>query len=566
MVLYFLHKEAMLNELFLEFAAVIVTAGVVSIVAYKLRQPLIIAYIITGVLAGPSVLGFTKSMELFEALSSVGIAFLLFIVGLNLNWRNVKDVGPVALVGGILQVALTTALGYTVACYALNFDQVTSLFLAIAFSFSSTIVIVKLLTDKEDIERLHGRITVGILLVQDLIAMLVLLLLAAYADGGTLANVLTLSLVKGIAVVTILAVLARYLVPHLFRYAAKSPELLFLVALAWCFAVASTLQLLGFSLEIGALLAGVSLAGTGFQHEIEAKIRSLRDFFLVLFFIVLGTHLAGGEIAHLILPIIIFSALILIVNPIIILIIMRFMGYHPRTGFLTGTTLAQVSEFAFILLASGIGLGLLDEELLSLATVVALITIACSSYMIAYNEQMFDWLSRFVPGLYQKPEHDHGAESAPVVVMLGYDKMGQKILPMVQELTDNFTVVDFNPAVIEDLQHVGIHAVYGDAGNEDLLKLVQADRAKMVISAIPDMAVNEDILEFLRHRSTKGTVILTVKNSEDAARCYELGATFVIVPSILGGEHFAQLLKKKKTAKMQWGSLGKQEQRHLREV
>ena len=562
MVIYFSQMGDMLNELFLEFAAVIVTAGIVSIAAYKLRQPLIIAYILTGVLAGPSVLGFARSMELFQALSSVGIAFLLFIVGLNLNWRNVKDVGPVAFIGGLAQVALATTIGYFVS-QALGFDEITSLFLAVAFSFSSTIIIVKLLTDKEDIERLHGRIAVGILLVQDLIAMLILLLLAAYADGGSIANVLTISLVKGIVVIVALLLLARYLVPHLFRYAAKSPELLFLVALSWCFAIASTLQLLGFSLEIGALLAGISLAGTGFQHEIEAKIRSLRDFFIVLFFIVLGTHLAGGDVAHLGAPIVIYSALILIANPIIILVIMRAMGYHPRTGFLTGTTLAQVSEFAFILLAAGIGLGLLDEEVLSLATMVALITIAVSSYLIAYNERMYEFASRFIPALRQKAEHDHGEEAAPVVVMLGYDRMGQKILPMVQELTDNFTIVDVNPAVIEELQHVGIHAVYGDAGNEDLLRLVQADKAKMVISAIPDMAVNEDILDFLRHHHAKGTAILTVKNSEDAARCYELGATYVIVPTVLGGEHFAQLLKKKKTAKLQWGNLGKKERQTL---
>jgi Kef-type K+ transport system membrane component KefB len=553
----------MLNELFLEFAAVIVMAGVVSIVTHKLRQPLILAYILTGVLAGPSVLGFTHSFEIFEALSSIGIAFLLFIVGLNLNWRNVKDVGGVALAAGLGQVTVTAAAGFGIA-QLLHFDLRTSVFLGVAFAFSSTIIIVKLLTDKEDIDRLHGRIAIGILLVQDLVAMILLLLLAAYADGGSLATVLTVSLAKGAAVIAALWLLAKFIIPYLFRYAASSQELLFLVALSWCFAVASALQLLGFSLEIGALLAGISLAGTGFQHEIEAKIRSLRDFFLVLFFVVLGTNLAGGDLLNLAWPAVAFSLLILIGNPLILIGIMRVLGYHPRTGFLTGTTLAQVSEFSFILVSGGIALGLVDEQMLSLITVVALVTITVSSYVIAHNENFYEYLAGYLPKLKRRPEDEHDNEGpAPEVVLLGFDKMGKKILPEVQSLTDNFLILDFDPAVIEDLEHEGIRAVYGDAGNDDVLKFIRADKAKMVISAIPDMAVNEDIMDFMRAQKAKSTLIVTVKSSEDAARCYALGATFVIVPTMLGGEHFAQLLKKKKTVKLQWGSLGKKERQIL---
>ena len=553
----------MLNELFLEFAAVIVMAGVVSIVAHKFKQPLIIAYILTGVFAGPSVLGFTHSFEIFEALSSVGIAFLLFIVGLNLNWRNVKDVGGVAIAAGFGQVLITAAAGFGLG-YLLGFDVVSSGFLGLGFAFSSTIIIVKLLTDTEDIDRLHGRVAVGILLVQDLIAMMLLLLLATYADGGSITTVLTSSVLKAVVVVIVLWGFAKFIIPHLFRYAATSQELLFLVALSWCFAVASALQLLGFSLEIGALLAGISLAGTGFQHEIEAKIRSLRDFFLVLFFVVLGTNLAAGEILHLALPIAAFSLLILVGNPIVLVTIMRLMRYHPRTGFLVGTTLTQVSEFSFILIGGGVALGVIDEELISLVTVVALITIACSSYMIAGQERVYEFMAGYLPRLKRRAEDEHDDEGpAPEVVLLGFDKMGKKILPEIEALTSNFLVLDFDPRVIEELEHVGVKAVYGDAGNEEVLKFIRADKAKMVISAIPDMAVNEDILDFMTHHKAKGTAIVTVKSSMDAARCYALGATYVIVPTSLGGEHFAQLLKKRKTVKMQWGSLGKKELEHI---
>ncbi len=549
--------EVMLNEVFLEFATVIVSAGVLSIVAHKFRQPLIIGYIITGVFVGSSFLGFAHSFEIFEALSSVGIALLLFIVGLNLNWRNIHDLGWVALLTGLGQVVITALAGFGLA-QLLNFNVTTSLFLGLALAFSSTIIIVKLLSDQDDIDRLHGRISVGILLVQDLIAMMILLWLAAYADGGSLTTMLTVSALKGVAALVGLWLFAKFIIPQLFRYAARSQELLFLVALAWCFAVASGLQLLGFSLEIGALLAGISLAGTGFQHEIEARIRPLRDFFLILFFVVLGTNLATDQVISLAVPIAIFSVFTLIVKPIVTMVIMRLMGYHPRTGFLTGTTLAQVSEFSFILIAGGISLGLIGTDVLSLVTAVALITIACSSYMITINERAYDWLAAFWPSLKLRADDNPDNQGpAPDVVLLGLDNMGKKILPQVAALTDNYLVLDFNPAVIEELEQAGVKAVYGDAGNDEVLKFVRAHTAKLTISAIPDMAVNEAILDFMKQHKARGTVIVSVKAAADAARCYALGATFVIVPTELGGEHFAQLLKKQKTLKSQWGGLGK---------
>lgn len=553
----------MLDQLFLEISIVIITAGIFSLLAHRLRQPLIIAYILTGIVVGPGLLGLAQSMELFETLSSIGIAFLLFIVGLNLNWRNISEVGKPALLLGFGQVIFTAVIGWFLGVW-LGLDEMTAAFIAVGFAFSSTIIVVKMLTDKEDIDRLYGRIAVGMLIVQDLIAIVILLFFAAMRDGGSWSTILTVSLLKVIAVVVVLWLIAKLIIPHLFRYAAKSTELLFVLAISWCFAVASGLQLIGFGIEIGALLAGISLAGTGFQHEIEAKIRILRDFFLLIFFIVLGTHLAAGELSALLVPSLVFGVFILIGNPLIVLILMRLIGYHPRTGFLVGTTVAQISEFSFILIAGGVATGTIDESALPLATVVGLMTIAGSSYLISYNERVFDFLAKIFPFLESQPKEDgESHQSAPQVVLLGYDRMGRKILPKIQELTDNFVVVDYNPSVLEELEHQGIRAVYGDAASEDVLKYVQADKTKMLISAIPAMAVNQDIMDFMHMRHAKGTVILTVKSSADAEQCYKLGATFVIVPSMLGGELFAQLLKKKKTMKMQWGSLGKKELQQL---
>lgn len=544
----------MLNSLFLEISAVMMTAGIFSLLAYKLRQPLIIAYIATGIVVGPGLLNLAHSVDVFETMSSIGIAFLLFIVGLNLNWRNVKDVGRVALIAGFAQVIITSIVGTGIAL-ALNVPLPTAIFLGVAFSFSSTIIIVKLLTDKEDLDRLYGRIAVGMLIVQDLIAMMILLVLSAMQSGQSVQAILSFSLGKGLITVFVLWLMAKLVVPKVFSYAARSQELLFLIALGWCFAVASALQYFGFGIESGALLAGVSLAGTGFQHEIEAKIRSLRDFFLIIFFIVLGTHLTIGSFGSVIVPAMILSAYVLVGNPLIAQVIMRFMGYHSRTAFLAGTTVAQISEFSFIMLAAGIAGGYVLPEAMTLATIVGLITIAGSSYLVAYNERIYEKIARWFPQ--RKHEHDDVKHVGADVILLGYDRMGVEILPAIEAMTSDYRIIDFNPAVVERLLTEGKPILYGDVGNDDVLLMARADVAKLVISTIPDMSVNDGILDFFQHRHSKATVVVTVKSSSDAKRCYDLGATFVIVPSVLSGERFGEFLEKRKGKKTMWNALAK---------
>lgn len=328
------------------------------------------------------------------------------------------------------------------------------------------------------------------------------------------------------------------------------------MALVWCLVIAGSLQLIGFGIEIGALLAGVALAGTGFQHEIESKIRSLRDFFLIIFFIVLGTHLTLDSLGSVLVPGLVLSVYVLVGNPLIAQVIMQVMGHHPRTAFLAGTTLAQISEFSFIILPAAIAAGLVHESAIPIATIVGLVTIAGSSYLVEYNEWIYDRIAHLLPrGSTQDREvidderHD--------VVMFGYDRMGKVVLPRVREMSKRYMIVDFNPTIIEELLYARQPAVYGDAGDDDVLSAVRADRAKLVISTIPDMAVNVNLLDFLKQRKSKASIVVTVKNSDDAERCYELGATFVIVPSILSGQRFGEFLRTRKTKKMAWRSLGK---------
>lgn len=554
----------MIDVLFIEIAGVIVSAGLVALIARALRQPLIIAYIITGLLVGPSLLGLTRSPEVFEALSEVGIALLLFLVGIGLNWRNVKDVGTISVLAGLGQVIFTSVIGYFVAL-GFGFDSVTSIFLGIAFAFSSTIIIVKLLSDKEDLERFYGRISIGVLIVQDLAAMLILLAVGAFRDdtGGGIEAVLTVALLKLIAVIVVLALTSKFIIPALFKYASRSSELLFLIAMAWCFAVASALHYLGFGIEIGALLAGISLAGLEFSRDIEARIRPLRDFFLILFFIFLGTTLSVDAISDALVPGLIFSVFILIGNPLILVFILRAFGYHPRTGMLVGVTMAQISEFSFILLSSAAVAGFVDESILPLTTVVALVTIGVSTYLIKYNEQLYEkveWLFR--PLEVKREKGKKRLEKAPEVIMLGYHRIGETILPTLRKLGDDYLVVDFDPFAISQLERMNIPHLYGDAGNQETLAHIRADKAKIVISTIPDDAISRDIIEFLKKKKrSRATIIVTVKTPDQAAAMYKAGANFVIVPSVLGGEHFAGLLEKKKTRKASWTVAAKKQKK-----
>lgn len=549
--------EFLSHNLFAQLAVVMVTASGLALLAFRIKQPLIIAYILAGLVLGPSVVDLTHDAEVMKTLSEVGIAFLLFLVGINLDWRSIKDVGPVALLAGLGQAFVTSAVGYILAL-ALGFGLVESVFLGVAFAFSSTIVVVKLLADKEDLERLYGRISIGILIVQDLLAMVILLAIAALRDNTGIAQLLTVSLGKGVAVIAVLWLIAHYVLPKAFAYAARSQELLFLSAIGWCFVVASVLQVLGFGIEIGALLAGISLAGTGFNREIESKLTPLRDFFLVIFFIVLGTNLSLGSLQGVWWPAAAFSIFVLVGNPLIVLLLLRTMGYHPRAGFLTGTTVAQISEFSFIVLTGGIAAGLVSADVLPLATVVGLVTIAVSSYLIMYNDSVYNRIDGLFAWMVPKnPKRQARLASPPKAILFGYRDMGHAVYDAMRKVTDDVLVVDFDPHQIEELEEKGIRAMYGDAANDEFLASLRAHKSRLIVSTIPNRQVGEEILSYLGKRKASSTVILTAKHQQDADRLYDSGASFVIVPSVMGGAYFAQLLQKKKTAKRPWKAAAK---------
>ncbi len=340
----------MLNEnIFVEVAAILGLATLVGIVGQKLRQPLIIMFLATGILAGPACLGIIQSYHQIELLAHIGIALLLFIVGLKLDLHLIRTTGPVALATGLGQIIFTSIIGFVIAI-ALNMPFLTAAYVSVALTFSSTIIIVKLLSDKKEIDSLHGQIAIGFLIVQDIAAILALVGLTTFGssvpEGGSAYVSALIIAAKGFGFLGLVGLLMKYVVPPLTRRLAHSSELLTLFAIAWAVSLGAIGELLGFTKEVGAFLAGISLASTEYRDSIGTRLTTLRDFLLLFFFIDLGARLDWSTVGSQMGASVIFSLFVLIGNPLIVLIIMGFMGYRRRTGFLAGLTVAQISEFS----------------------------------------------------------------------------------------------------------------------------------------------------------------------------------------------------------------------------
>ena len=296
-------------------------------------------------------------------------------------------------------------------------------------------------------------------------------------------------------------------------------------------------------------MAGITLASTRYSHEISSKVRSLRDFFIVLFFISLGTKLSIGNLQEIIIPSLILSAIILIGNPLIVMSIIGWLGYKKRTGFMAGLTVAQISEFSLILIVLGASLGHLGSEVLSIITLVGLITIAGSTYLIMYNEKLYALLSGYL-GIFEKKlavreekYRFHDKDAHYDVILFGYNRIGYSLLHTLKRLKRKFLVVDYNPDIIKQLAREGVESIYGDAADSELLDELRIVNSSMVISTIPDLDTNLMIIEKIKNSNSRCISIATAHQVDDAIKLYESGAEYVIMPHFLGGEHASGLLE-----------------------
>ena len=515
-------------------AAILAVAAITGLVANRLRQPLIVAFIGVGILVGPVGTGWASGIGEIELLAHLGITILLFLVGLRLDLHLIRTTGPVALATGLGQIAFTAAIGYGIGL-ALGMDHVTAIYVAVALTFSSTIIIVKLLSDKREIDELHGRIAVGFLIVQDLAVVVVMIALTAFGQETSDHVGLDIAFVigKGIALLAGVALAMRYLIPRLLPLAARSQELLVLFAVAWAVSIAAISAWLGFSTEVGAFLAGMSLASTPFREAIGARLVSLRDFLLLFFFLALGAQLEFTDATRQLSEAAVFSAFVLLGNPLIVLVIMGLMGYPVRVSFKAGLTVAQISEFSLILAALGLSLGHITSGTVSLITVVGLITIGASTYMILYSQPLFEKLRPLLGVFQRRNAHQREAPRNGLeadVLIYGLGRLGSQVVNRLTAAGRSVVAVDFDPDIVNRWNRNGITAFFGSAEDIDFLESLPLAQARWVVSTIPSAEVSLALLHALRHHDYQGRIALTALSARDAQRLRSTDADIVVEP------------------------------------
>jgi len=526
------------GDVFTEIAVLLLMAAVIGAIGVRLRQPLIVAFIAVGILVGPSVLGWVSADDQVDLLAKLGIALLLFVVGLKLDLHVIRTMGPVALATGLGQVIFTSVVGYFIAI-ALGMTSITALYVAVALTFSSTIIIVKLLSDKREVDALHGRIAIGFLIIQDIVVVLVMISLTALGENGDVVGLGREAidvLVKGSLFIAAIGLLMRYVLTPLLHQLARSPELLVLFAIAWAVALGAVGAQLGFSKEVGAFLAGVSLASTPYREAIGARLVSLRDFLLLFFFIDLGAGLDLATLGAQVTPAIILSLFVLIGNPLIVMTILGFMGYRKRTGFLAGLTVAQISEFSLILGALGLSLGHIDADAMGLITLVGLITISASTYMILYSHPLYEWISPWLGVFERKRAHREEAgdlateESGADVILFGQGRFGSGIARELRQRGYRVLGVDFDPDLVRRMGENGYAVRYGDAEDPEFLATLPLGQVRWVLSSVREMPVNLALLHGLREYGYKGRVAVTAHTLHNAGQLKQAGADRVLIP------------------------------------
>lgn len=533
-----------MDSIFSGLSLVLVIGTLMALAMRAIRQPLIIAYILTGIVVGPAVFHLTKDASTFAVFSDIGVALLLFIIGLGLNPRVIREVGHTATVVGLSQIAIITVLGWLVGL-GFGLPSRPAAFLGASLAFSSTIIILKLLSDKKEQGRLYGKIAISISLVQDLVAIaLVVITSGGNAQSLALGSVLSLA-IKGGLIALLMYWFTSMVMPSLQKIISSSQEFLFLFAIAWGLGGASLFAKAGLSSEIGALLAGICLAAQPYAQEISSRLRPLRDFFLIIFFITLGAGLTFSDFGSMLGLMLSAVVIAVVIKPLVAMAGLGLLGYTKRTSFKASVALAQVSEFSIVLIVLGRSRGLISNDLASTITLITLVSIAISSYLVTFSDKIFAVLeSRLDLFERRKTMSEPRASANYELVLLGYQKGGHEFVRVFKSISKNFVVIDYDPEVIDVLEHQKINHLYGDATDMELLEEAGVEKAKLVVSTITDFETTKSLLAYLESKSSSGVFIAQADSAKQAAELYRLGASYVILPHFIGGEQIGAFVKK----------------------
>ena len=541
-----------MNNIFIQLAIILSISSALGFIAYKFKLPLLVAYLLGGLVIASTAIFDPRASEVLHFLPEIGIAFVLFLVGMELDLRELKSLGKPVLVAGILQIFITTIVGSSVA-RLLGLGVTESWYLGIGLAFSSTILVIKLLIDKNDIGSLYGKLAVGILILEDILAIgiLVVLTVSTSVIGLGIQNTYPLIgvLLKAGLIFGMVPILSRFILPNLFKAVSKQKELLFITALAWCFIYISFAIFLGFSVVIGAFLAGVALANSPFHYQIQGRVKPLREFFVALFFVYLGTQVNFSDISKVYPLIVIFTSYTLILKPIIFLLILGAFGFRKHTLFQTAISLTHISEFSLIVLLVGFKQGVVSQSALTIIALSTVISMIIASIMITHSGKIYKKLKIFL-GFFERRNYKHLSEDSSSghdltghIIVIGARKVGGEIVKLLKREKIPQIILDFNPHQVEALMNEKIPVLYGDMGDPEVLDGLNLQNARMIISTAANPDDNKLLLEELKSRHVDIPVIIRADSVDDAQDLYKAGADFVIIPEILAGDFLVDKLK-----------------------
>lgn len=539
-----------MDILFIQLALILGLSSFFGYVVRLFKLPLLVAYLFVGLLLAASATIDVRASQILSFLPNIGVAFMLFLVGMELDLREIKSLGKPILTAGILQVFITAIVGSIIAKF-FGFGLVEAWYLGIGLSFSSTVLVVKLLLDKKDLTSLYGKLSVGILLLEDFLAVVMLLLLTAsesiFKSGLSVEFPLMAFIAKTMALFLTALLLNRFLLPRIFKAVSSQGELLFLTALAWCFFFVSFATILGFSALIGAFLAGVALASSPYHLHIQGKIKPLRDFFVALFFVYLGTQVNFAYLPTNLLLILTFGLYALLLKPIIYLLLLGIFGFRKHTMFQTAINLSQVSEFSLIILVVGLEKGIVGPSALTVIALTAVSTMVISSLMITHSKRIYKWVSKGVGFFEREARHFMEGEQRDTlsghVILIGGHQVGGEIVKLFKREKVPQIVLDFNPHLVQSLLELHVPVVYGDMGDPDVLEALNLAEARMIISTAPNFDDNKLLLEELKNKHINIPTVLRAETVQEADELYKGGADYVIIPEILAGDSLVEKLR-----------------------
>lgn len=529
----------------IEISIAVILATLLAWLCKLLKQPTLIAYILAGVIAGEtSGFGWVDTQEL-ESVSELGLILLLFMIGLEMDLKRMEELGKSIIVPAALQFPISVALGVVVLPFLLPgfADQpYATLYLAVAAALSSTLIGVKLLYDKFELTSLPGRITIGILIFQDVWAIAFIALQGSFQDPSLLPVLLALA--KGAGLCVLAWAVRKYVLPPFLESMAKVPELLMIATLAWCFGMAILAKHLDLSFEIGALIAGVSISAFPYTFDVASKINSLRDFFIILFFVSLGAN-APAPSPEIIVPAIVLSLFVIVSRLLVLTPLLNLFKHDRRLSFIPSLNLSQMSEFSLVICALGVSMRHIDQELLSVIVYAFLITAIVSPYFIFNNHALYTLLEPLLARLGIASPGSSPSEETLVtprkIIFLGFSRYASSLFhdltAAIPEFEEDIGVVDFNPEVKRKLDARGVRCFYGDITNSDTLLAAQVDKAKILVCSLPNHVLkgstNEKLLELLRHVAPQAYIIVTASSFRSAHRLFNQGAAYVFIPRMM---------------------------------